>query len=88
MYTHNSASYMITGTQSMRAYEEAKRFMSPTPANCPAALFKRNSKGNIQGVSQNDIKVKQNDAFLFYVDEEPLEGVSVNFTPNGISLRN
>lgn len=74
---------MITGSQSLKAYEESKRFLAATPANCPERVFKRDAKAVVNGISQKDITVKPNDAYLFYVDEEPREGISLNFTPNG-----
>jgi hypothetical protein len=74
---------LITGNQSFKAYEEAQRFFSPNIANDYNSTLNPDSKGNVGNIEQKDIKVRKDDKFLFYVDEEPSEGTAVNFVPNG-----
>lgn len=73
----------MTGNQSAKAYEEGMRFFNPSLANDYTKVLNENSEGKTGSFSQNDIKYDPNDAFLFYVDEEPREGIALNFTPNG-----
>ena len=74
---------MLTGTQSFKAYEEAQRFFTPRIANDYNKALNLNKKGKYGDFGPQDIKVQRDDQFLFYVDEEPAEGVSMNFVPNG-----
>ena len=78
-----SASYLITGNQSFKAYEEAKRFFNPSVANDYNKTLNPDSSGKVGNLKPEDIKVKEGDGYLFYVDEEPAEGVGLNFVPNG-----
>ena len=73
----------MTGSQSFKAYEEAQRFFTPNIANNYNKTLNPNSKGQVGNFGPNDIKVAKDDKFLFYVDEEPAEGTSINFVPNG-----
>ena len=68
----------------MKAFKEAQRFFKPKMAND----FSKLQNSSKKEISQSDIKYDKNDQFLFYVDEEPSEGVAVNFTPKGIELKN
>lgn len=79
----SSASYLITGNQSFKAYEEAQRFFKPSFANDYNETLNPNSNGQVGNLSPEDIKVKEGDHYLFYVDEEPAEGVGLNFVPDG-----
>lgn len=72
------ASYLVTGSQSMKAFKEAQNFLQPKIAND----YSKMTQGK-KYISQQDISYDPKDAFLFYVDEEPQEGVAVNFTPKG-----
>ena len=76
---------MLTGTQSFKAYEEAQRFFKPNIANDYNKTLNSNDQGDVGNFGPKDIKVRKDDQFLFYVDEEPAEGVSLNFVPDGMS---
>ena len=78
----------MTGTQSLKAFNEAKRFCQPKLANDYEKLMKPDSQGNIGSISNSNITCNPTDEFLFYVDEEPREGISLNFTPDGKQRNN
>lgn len=73
----------MTGSQSFKAYEEAQRFFKPSIANDYNKAMNQNNKGKLGDFGPKDIKVNKDDQFLFYVDEEPAEGVALNFVPDG-----
>jgi hypothetical protein len=77
---------LLTGTQSFKAYEEAQRFFKPSIANDYNQAMNPNAKGQFGDFGPKDIKVNKDDHFLFYVDEEPAEGVALNFVPDGTRL--
>ena len=83
LFLIKSGSYLLTGAQSFKAYEEAQRFFSPNIANDFNKTLNPNSQGKVGNFGPKDIKVQKGDNFLFYVDEEPAEGTSLNFVPNG-----
>lgn len=74
---------MITGNQSFKAYEEAKRFFEPGIANDYNKTLNPGANGTVGNLAPGDIKVREEDQYLFYVDEEPSEGVGLNFVPDG-----
>ena len=70
-------SYVITGDQSREAYEEGKRLGKAQVALDATQL----DLNKFNQYSNSLIQTRENDSFLFYVDEDDESGLSMPFTP-------
>ncbi|KJE92422.1 phosphoserine aminotransferase [Capsaspora owczarzaki ATCC 30864] len=79
----NSADYLVTGTWSLKAYEEAKRYGTinlafPLPAN----------KKYVTVPPQSEWKLNPAASYVYYCANETVDGVEFDFVPetNGVPL--